>query len=133
MKVKTLSRVRPSATPWASAFQAPPSMGFSRQEYWSRVPLLSSNTFTSSLQPQYWNFVKSSESITVFKVKCLTCERHSRDYKYTWYIVYHPLRCLLFVKKTLRFCRDANHQTWHRDAFLSTKTPQFLKHFPQLP
>ena len=27
------------ATPWTAAFQAPPSMGFSRQEYWSGVPL----------------------------------------------------------------------------------------------
>ena len=33
--MKLLSRVRPSATPWTAAFQAPPSMGFSRQEYWS--------------------------------------------------------------------------------------------------
>ena len=38
-KVKSLSRVRPSATLWTATFQAPPSMGFSRQEYWSRVPL----------------------------------------------------------------------------------------------
>ena len=39
VKVKSLSRVRPSATPWTAAFQALPSMGFSRQEYWSGVPL----------------------------------------------------------------------------------------------
>ena len=39
VKMKSLSRVRPSATPWTAAFQAPPSMGFSRQEYWSGVPL----------------------------------------------------------------------------------------------
>ena len=39
MKVKLLSRVRPSATPWTAAYQAPLSMGFSRQEYWSGVPL----------------------------------------------------------------------------------------------
>ena len=39
VKVKSLSHVRPSATPWTAAFQAPPSMGFSRQEYWSGVPL----------------------------------------------------------------------------------------------
>ena len=38
-KVKSLSCVRPSATPWTTAFQAPTSMGFSRQEYWSGVPL----------------------------------------------------------------------------------------------
>ena len=39
VKVKSLSRVRPSATPRTAAYQAPPSMGFSRQEYWSGVPL----------------------------------------------------------------------------------------------
>ena len=33
MKVKSLSRVRPLATPWTAAHQALPSMGFSRQEY----------------------------------------------------------------------------------------------------
>ena len=37
VKVKLLSRVRPSATPWTAAFQAPPSMGFSRQEYWKYI------------------------------------------------------------------------------------------------
>ena len=39
MKVKSLSRVRLLATPWTSADQAPPSMGFSRLEFWSGVPL----------------------------------------------------------------------------------------------
>ena len=39
VKVKSLSRVRPSETPWTAAYQGPPSMGFSRQEYWSGVPL----------------------------------------------------------------------------------------------
>ena len=39
VKVKSLSRVRLLATPWTAAYQAPPSVGFSRQEYWSGVPL----------------------------------------------------------------------------------------------
>ena len=39
VKGKLLSCVRLLATPWATAYQAPPSMGFSRQEYWSGVPL----------------------------------------------------------------------------------------------
>ena len=39
VKGKSLSRVRPSATPWTAVYQAPLSMGFSRQEYWSGVPL----------------------------------------------------------------------------------------------
>ena len=38
VKVKSLCRVRLLATPWTAAYQAPPSMGFSRQEYWSGVP-----------------------------------------------------------------------------------------------
>ena len=38
LKVKSLSRVQLFATPWPVARQAPPSMGFSRQEYWSGLP-----------------------------------------------------------------------------------------------
>ena len=38
VKVKSLSRVRLFATPWTVAYQAPPSVGFSRQEYWSGLP-----------------------------------------------------------------------------------------------
>ena len=38
VKVKSLSRFRLFVTPWTAAHQAPPSMGFSRQEYWSGVP-----------------------------------------------------------------------------------------------
>ena len=43
VKVKSLSRVRLLATPWTAAYQAPPSMGFSRQECWSGVPYLTLN------------------------------------------------------------------------------------------
>ena len=38
-KVKSFSHVQLFATPWTVACQAPPSMGFSRQEYWSGLPL----------------------------------------------------------------------------------------------
>ena len=41
VKVKSLSRVRLLVTPWTAAHQAPPPMGFSMQESWSGVPLLS--------------------------------------------------------------------------------------------
>ena len=43
VKVKLLSHVRLFATPWTAAHQAPPPMGFSRQEYWSGVPLPSAH------------------------------------------------------------------------------------------
>ena len=45
VKVKSLSRVWLLATPWTATYQAPPSMGFSRQEYWSGVPLPSGLRF----------------------------------------------------------------------------------------
>ena len=38
VKVKSLSHVRLFVTPWTIAYQAPPSMGFSKQEYWSGLP-----------------------------------------------------------------------------------------------
>ena len=53
MKVKSESEVAQScptlATPWTAAYQALPSMGFSRQEYWSGVPLPSPNYELGSL------------------------------------------------------------------------------------
>ena len=42
------SRVRLFATPWSAAYQAPPSMGFSRQEYWSGVPLPSPTIYSAA-------------------------------------------------------------------------------------
>ena len=56
VKVKSLSRVRLFATPWTAAYQAPPSMGFSRQEYWSGVP---------------WGFLKSTcHKMNSFSLLC---------------------------------------------------------------
>ena len=49
VKMKSLSRVGLFATPWTAAYQAPPPMGFSRQEYWSGVPLPS-----PALQSMLW-------------------------------------------------------------------------------
>ena len=45
VKVKSLSSVRLLTTPWTPAHQAPLSMGFSRQEYWSGVPLPSQKLY----------------------------------------------------------------------------------------
>ena len=52
VKVKSLSHVLLLATPWTAAHQAPPSMGFSRQEYWSGVPLPS---------PQLWGLCEAKQ------------------------------------------------------------------------
>ena len=56
VKVKSLTRVQLFATPWTAAYQAPPSMGFSRQEYWSGVPL-PSPTYLFRL-PKMWRHEK---------------------------------------------------------------------------
>ena len=75
VKVKSLSRVRLFAIPWTAAYQAPLSMGFSRQEYWSRVPLPSLCQFLGALyscrihdlqvfSPPLW-LVCSSPSLSV--------------------------------------------------------------------
>ena len=50
LKVKSLSRVWLFVTPWTTAHKAPPSMGFSRQEYWSGVPLHSLLIFHSEMK-----------------------------------------------------------------------------------
>ena len=52
MKVKSLSCVPLFATPWTAAHQAPPSMGFPRQEYWSGFPLPSPTLLLSLNKPK---------------------------------------------------------------------------------
>ena len=56
-KVKSLSRGWLFATPWTTAYQSPPSMGFSRQEYWSGLP------FSSPWAPKNWCF----QSVALWK------------------------------------------------------------------
>ena len=65
VKVKSLSRVQLFATQWTAAYQAPPSMGFSRQEYWSGLPLRMKNgtvTLEDSLAVSY----KTKHTLKVF-------------------------------------------------------------------
>ena len=51
VKVKLLSHVRLLATPWTAAYQAPLSVGFSRQEYWSGLPLPTPNSLLLNHKP----------------------------------------------------------------------------------
>ena len=61
VKVRSLSRVQLFSTPWTAAYQAPPSMGFSRQEYWSGVPLPSPDYILGL--PKYLKWLKQQKSI----------------------------------------------------------------------
>ena len=56
MKVKSLSRIWLLVTPWTAAYQAPPPMGFSRQEYWSGVAIAFS----------YWNIIIAVNYVLFF-------------------------------------------------------------------
>ena len=68
VKVKSLSHVRPSATPWTAAFQASPSIGFSRQEYWSGVPLPSPRIGNRPyLKHYFFFFSQNTQSSLMFK------------------------------------------------------------------
>ena len=89
MKVKSESEVAQSCptlvTPWTTAYQAPPSMGFSRQEYWSGVPLPSPTS--------HWISVKlntlppthppkpclETRLLRMFKGKCIQCQAFPLD------------------------------------------------------
>ena len=85
VKVKPLSRARLLATPWTRAYQAPPSMGFSRQEYWSGVPLPSPIFL-------YWSIIDTQCCISF----CYTAKWISYTYIYIYiYISLSPLFCKL--------------------------------------
>ena len=66
MKGKSLSRVLLFATAWTAAYQAPPSMGFSRQEYWSGVPLPSLCIYMSYSFNKYGIKLKVQSGIYLF-------------------------------------------------------------------
>ena len=73
MKVKSLSRVQLRVTPWTVAYQAPPSTRFSRQEYWSGLPLPSPGDLPNpGIKP----------GSPAFQADALTSEPPGKPYKY---------------------------------------------------
>ena len=77
VKVKSLSRVRLLATPWTTAYQAPPSMGFSRQDYWSGVPLPSPKPRLGATNLDFRN---QNPGIISLSIKCCLAVRPNRTY-----------------------------------------------------
>ena len=84
--MKSLSHVRPLATAWTAAYQAPPFMGFSRQEYWSGVPLPS---------PYIYVCVYIYICIILFSI-----------------MVYHRILNIILYSRTLFFIRPM-YNSWH--------------------
>ena len=62
VKVKSLSHVRLFLTPWTAAYQAPPSMGYSSQEYWSGVPLPSPSSTIEFNIFKYFQYLLQGKS-----------------------------------------------------------------------
>ena len=79
VKVKLLSRVRLFETPWTAAHQAPPSMGFSRQEYWSGVP-----------SPSPWSFIDAQK---------YACRLHNLLWTGTYHWLYVVSVYYIFILK----------------------------------
>ena len=91
VKVKSLSHVRLFATPWTTAYQAPPSMGVSRQEYWSGVPL------PSPCICYMYLYFKYIIDIYIFKYKCIFIWHINYTYLYKFLGVGVCILLVLFL------------------------------------
>ena len=79
VKVKSLSRIRLLATPWTAAYQAPPSMGFSGEEYWSGVPLPSlSEIWDIPVIKQFSDMKSEVKEVAMSKVKVFNLTLHTK-------------------------------------------------------
>ena len=93
VKVKSLSGIWPSVTPWTAAFQAPPSMGFSRQEYWSGVPL-------PSPEPLYTHIQRNMHIYTQ------RCHTHIYTKKHTHIYIHKDVNIYMCVYLYTFICKD---------------------------
>ena len=105
VKVKSLSHVRLFPTPWSAAYQAPPSMGFSRQEYWSGVP---SPSPILGIYP-YKTVIRKDTCIPIFIAALFTIVKKWKQSKYPsayewikkmWYI--YTMEYYSIIKKNER-------------------------------
>ena len=105
VKVKSLSRVQLSATPWTVAYQAPLSMGFSRQEYWSGVPS-PSLSFISRWTLYYWvtweALISGKSKVTAFPLS-YTNGRESMILSQILYINPRRILCLCILTINRKF------------------------------
>ena len=83
VKVKSLSHVWLLATPWTAAYQAPSSMGFSRREYWSGLPLPSPNCAL-----EYYKYFFSKSLWICFFFKNLMHGQSAYNYHFDRWIQY---------------------------------------------
>ena len=110
MKVKLLSRVWLFATPWTAAHQAPPSMGFSRQKYWSGVPLPSpppSLRHPKSSLPALLTPLQTPSLIFFLTADYFACCIHRTSYKwnhsFSMKACFHSTSCFVNTSKITSF------------------------------
>ena len=90
--MKPLSRVRLFATPWTIAHQAPPSMGFSRQEYWSGLPFPSPEDLPDrGIKPR--SPALQADTLTSEPPKPLTILPSSNHHSLQLYCFLSPITC----------------------------------------
>ena len=95
-EVKSLSRVRLFATPWTVAYQAPPSIGFSRQEYWSGLPFPSPGDLPDpGIEPR--SPTLQADALTTVAWRSLNSE-------HKWYFLQSIAIYLFFYSKHLIHC-----------------------------
>ena len=88
VKVKSFNCVWLLSTPWTAAYQAPPSMGFSRQEYWSGLPLPSLLSIGNEF-PELFFIWKSIYFSFIFKISFI----------FLHFSRYRSLNCLFFFSQ----------------------------------
>ena len=81
--MKSLSRVWLFATPWTVAYQAPPSMGFSRQEYWSGLPFPSPRLLWLGLPKLCWIKVVRMSIFVLFLIIEKTLSTFHVEYSFS--------------------------------------------------
>ena len=115
VKMKLLSRIQLLATPWTAAHQTPPSMGFSRQEYWSGVPLPSPTVCLC-----YSNFLRICCEVTNIWSGLLVII--SSTNLVSWLTIYSSFQCSTPSLKELKFSlHELSYVQWIWD---SSNTPQ---------
>ena len=143
VKVKLLSHVRLFVTPWTTAYQVPPSVGFSRQEYWSGLPFPSPGDLPNpgieprspALQADALPSEPPGKSISRYMplvIHGVCAFYHSECYSST----FGPKQANLFIKyltKETEICSTARGQTgWAIEKWFCTVHNRGSKAFPKL-
>ena len=110
MKVKIETEVTQSCptlvTPWTAAYQAPPSMGFSRQKYWSGVPLPSPNIYTDITKED----IQVANKVLTFENSCFICSLSP-----SFFLLNRPLHLdtdLVFIPFEFHLLENHLCQSW---------------------